>query len=411
MNVRERAVAVSVVEGGKQVRSRRKCLARLALGAAISFAVPAGAQDVQFTIFPSTRMCTDPIPHSTIFFRTVNLTAGTTAHFLTAGTFSGWFGHPDPVMLIISPSGTVAGFNDDFVGLDADIVFTPPVTGAYRLIVFAAATATPGFTNVLFSVNGGPPTTLAAAVKFGGTRVLTDWNPGIRFVTAGGNGDTVLLLFGGGSAIGSPVAFNDDVVTPPSIPGIPMGPLNSSITPSFSAHGGATDNPGTSAVVGSFSPAVEGETSLCQLFRSWMDPLLSPPHAAPRPAPVPNTPTMTRYLKEYLDLKPKLVQMNEKDRERAILELQRRILPEEEIRLFSAPVSFPTAAYVRAQDEYLARVHEREGELSKLGHAERAATLEKMKAETVGRALLQVQPDYGIPLEGDQGTAERRAEK
>ena len=263
------------------------------------------------------------------------------------------------------------------------------------MIVHSFSTATAGSTTILFSVNSAPPIVVAPSVRFGGTRVLTDWNDGIRFDTAGGNGDTVLLLFSG-SSIGSTLQFNDDVGSPV----LPFqGAFSSSITPTVSGHGGSFDNSGTKAIVGSFSARTEGQTTLCQSFRSWMLPLLSPPGGAPTPAPVPDTPEMKQYIREYGDLKPKLVNIPPDERDRAILELQRRVLPETQIRTISAPASYATAAYIRAQNQYLARAREREPELAKLDHDERAAELEKMKAETVGRALLQVEPDYGIPLD------------
>jgi hypothetical protein len=362
---------------------------------------PAAAQTT-FTIFPGTKLCTEPIPHTAIFTRLLTLTAGSVNHFFTTGTF-GWFlqqASPDPVIALVSSSGTVVAFNDDFIGLDSDIIFTPATTGTFRLIVHSFSTPAAGFTNVMLSVNGAAPTPLGAATKFAGTHILTDWNSGIRFDTAGGNGDTVLILRNGRTR-GATLLFNDDLGAISRIfsPGL-QGALNSSITPNFSAHGGLTDNTATDAIVGSFSVNTEGETVLCQLFRSWMSPLLSPPRDTAKPSPMPVTSAMTRYLAEYAEQKPKLVEMAPDERDAAILALQRNLLSEPEIRTISAPASLATAAYIRAQNAYLARVKAREGELTKLGHDERAAELDKMKAETMGRALLQVEPDYGVSIDG-----------
>jgi len=374
----------------------RKGLLCLVLGS--MFALPATAQ---ILIFPGTKFCTDPIPHSAVFSRFVTLTGGSTNHFLTTGT-TGWFlqsVRPDPVMMLVNSAGVIVAFNDDFVGLDSDIIFTPPTTATFRLIVHSFATASAGFTNVMLSVNGASPTSLGIATEFAGTHVMTDWSPGITYDTAGGNGDTVLLVRTG-AFVGATLAFNDDVVGTPGFPF--MGRLNSSVIAPASPPIGVSDNVSTKAIVGSFSQFTEGQTTLCQVFRPWMSPALSPPHDAPRPAPLPNTPEMAQYHDEYAKLKSKLVEMGPDERDRAILELQRRILPESEIRTFAAPVSFATAAYVRAQKEYLERVRAREKELAVMEHDQRAKVLTEMKEETVGRALLKVEPDYGLPLETEQ---------
>ena len=302
-------------------------------------------------------------------------------------------------MMLVNSAGVIVAFNDDFVGLDSDIIFTPPTTATFRLIVHSFATASAGFTDVLLSVNGGPPTKLGTSTEFAGTHVMTDWNPGITYDTAGGNGDTVLLVRTG-AFVGASLAFNDDVVGTPGFPF--MGILNSSVTAPTSPPVRVADNSATKAIVGSFSQFTEGQTTLCQAFRSWTSPLLSPPRDAPRPAPLPNTPEMAQYNQEYAKLKPKLIEMGPDERDRAILEMQRRILPEAEIRTFAAPVSFATAAYVRAQKEYLARVKAREKELAGLEHEQRAKILTEMKEETMGRALLRVEPDYGLALELEQ---------
>ena len=318
----------------------------VATAAALLAATPAGAQ-----IFPGTRLCTDPIPHTAVFTRTISLTAGTTNHFFTTGT-TGWFlqgASPDTVMELVAPSsGAIVAFNDDFIGLDSDFIFQPSKTGVFRLIVHSFSTASAGFTNVMLSVNGAAPTALAASTKFGGTHVLTDWNSGIRFDTAGGNGDTVLILRSG-RGVGATLLFNDDLGSNRTFSAAFQGALNSTITPAFSGHGGLVDNSDTDAIVGSFSQNTEGETALCQIFRSWMSPLLSPPRDAPKPSPIPATPQMKQYLSEYEALKPKLIEMS----------------PDE-----------------------------------------RAAVLEKMKAATIGRAMLQVEPDYGVTIDG--GVAERQ---
>jgi hypothetical protein len=394
------------LEGGSTMEAHKRVV--LAFVLIVSFSVPVEAQTT-FTIFPGTRLCTAQIPHTAIFTRTVTLTAGTVNHFLTSGTSSGWFGHPDPVMMLVSPTGTIVAFNDDFVGLDSDILFTPTTTGTFRLIVHSFSTPSSGFRNVLFSVGGAAPTTLGAARRFGGTHALADWVAGTRFVTAGTSGDAVLLVLSG-TGVGSQALFNDDVGSssgPLPFPAGMMSTLDASITPPFSAHGGVNDNVSTRLIVGSFSSNTEGSTVACQLFRSWISPLLSPPGDAPTRAPVPNTPEMKQYLKEYSQMKARLTRMDPDERDRATLALQRRILPESQIRLLAAPASFPTAAYTRAQDQYLARVHARENELANLDHEQRSAVLEKMKAELVGRVLLQVEPDYGIPWQIDSSTTAR----
>ena len=97
-------------------------------------------------------------------------------------------------MLLVNSAGVIVAFNDDFVGLGLDFIFMPPTTATFRLIVHSFATASAGFTTVMLSVNGGSPTSLGTATEFAGTHVMTDWSPGITYDTAGGNGDTVLLV-------------------------------------------------------------------------------------------------------------------------------------------------------------------------------------------------------------------------
>jgi hypothetical protein len=306
-------------------------------------------------------------------------------------------------MWLINPSGRIAAFNDDFVGLDSDIVFQAPASGNFRLIIHAFATPSAGFTTVLHSVNGGPPGILATNAKFAGTKILTDWNSGIRFETAGtSQADPVLLLFEGTSN-NSALTFSDDLV---GARGVAQTALDSRIFPTAPSNGLLTDDASSFAILGAFSQFTEGEKVLCQSFRSWMSPLMSPPRDVAKPAPRIDTPEMHKYELEYLRLKPKFVEMKPDERDAAILKLQRDTLPESQIRTLSAPPSFATAAFVAAQNAYLENVKRQEKELIAMNPSERSKALTKMKAETMGRALLKVEPDYGIPLEVTENAGE-----
>jgi len=283
-------------------------------------------------------------------------------------------------MMLVNSAGVIVAFNDDFVGLDSDIIFTPPTTATFRLIVHSFATASAGFTNVMLSVNGASPTSLGIATEFAGTHVMTDWSPGITYDTAGGNGDTVLLVRTG-AFVGATLAFNDDVVGHTRLP--IYGPIQLLSDCARQPTDRCQRQREHKSHCGLLLAVHRGQTTLCQVFRPWMSPALSPPHDAPRPAPLPNTPEMAQYHDEYAKLKSKLVEMGPDERDRAILELQRRILPESEIRTFAAPVSFATAAYVRAQKEYLERVRTRDKELVAMEHDQRAKVLTEMKEETL----------------------------
>jgi hypothetical protein len=326
--------------------------------------------------YPGPKFCTEDIPHSAIIriFRTLN--GGVTYHFYTTNTTGWWWPspHPDPVMHIVNVKDSViAASNDDFIGLDPHIVFRPQETALFVLIIHSYSTATAGWTDVMLSINSGTPVALATRAKFGGTKVLTDWNAGITFETAGGWGDKYLIL-----RAGNRMFFNDDGA------GFP----NSRITPPFSLHGGSTAS-GAAAYVGSFSEFTEGRTALCQYYRSWMQPLLSPPGMGPTPTPFPTSREMAGFVQEYEQLKPALQGLDADERDAQILELQRRLLPESQIRQFASTPSLATAGFVEAQERFLAQYRETEPQLDAMEADARSDVLERMKIDIVERAEME----------------------
>src|SRR5215510_12988426 len=71
--------------------------------------------------------------HTYVYRRDVALQAGTTYHFQTRNLGSGSFGRPDPVMYLVR-GNEIVEFNDDYTGLASEIIYTPTVTGTYRLV-------------------------------------------------------------------------------------------------------------------------------------------------------------------------------------------------------------------------------------------------------------------------------------
>jgi hypothetical protein len=116
--------------------------------------------------------------------------------------------------------------------------------------------------------------------------------------------------------------------------------------------------------------------------------------AAPRP-------TVAKYMKELRRHKPALEKLSPHERDDRVLELQRRMLSEEEIReqLPRIPVASPEL--VRRQELFLDRYRQTEKDLAHLSYDERAAQLTQVKREAMGREYSEPEP---LPPAGEAET-------
>ena len=332
------------------------------------------------------------LPHSYVYRRDVSLQAGTTYHFLTRNLGSGWFGHPDPVMYLVRGNDIVA-FNDDYVGYASEIIYTPTVADTYRLVIRAFTTATPGFCDVYQGVGGAAPSLLDSNVMFGGTYVWVRWKLGEWFETGldtlyfttngsgGPAGDPYLFLIYPDSAVGSKMYWNDDGA------GFP----DSKIVP---------PSEGTGAVIlGSYSRYTPGECALALVGQSYKAPWMSPAPWASVAEQLPRTPSVTKYMEELQRHKPALDKLSPDERDQEVLELQRRMLPEEEIRRQRPRLSAVSTELVRRQEIFEERYRQLEKDLVQMSYDERAAKLAHVKRETMGREYSEPE---GPPLPEDE---------
>jgi hypothetical protein len=319
------------------------------------------------------------LPHSHVYRRVVSLQAGTTYHFQTRNLGSGWFGRPDPVMYLVRGNDIVA-FNDDYTGLASEIIYTPTATDTYRVVIRAYATATPGFCDVYQGVGGAPPSLLDSGVMFGGTYVRVRWKPGEWFETvlgrlsfsaglggpAGGE-DPYLFLIYPEHAAGSKMYWDDDSA----------GNLHSKIVP-------PTGGTGT-IILGSYGRYTGGECLLALVGQSYKAPWMSPAPWASVAEPVTYTPTVKRYMEELERQKSALDELSPDERDQEVLELQRRTLPEEEMRLQVPRLPAVSTELVRRQEVFEERYRQLEKELVQMSYDERAAKLARVKREAMGR--------------------------
>jgi len=320
------------------------------------------------------------LPHSYVYRKDVGLLAGTTYHFQTRNVRSGWFGRPDPVMYLVR-GNDIVGFNDDYTGLASEIIFTPTVADTYRLVIRAFTTATPGYCDLYQGVGGAAPSLLESDVMFGGTYIWVRWKLGEWFETgrsvivflsewdARGSvpADPYLFLIYPDSAVGSQMYWDDDSA----------GSLNSKIVPPSGGTG--------TIILGSYSRYSGGECALGLVGQSYKAPWMSPAPWASVAEPVVLTPTVTKYIKELERRKPTLEKLSPDERDEQVLDLQRTLLSEEEIRQQRSPVPAVSTELVHRQDDFLEHYSQMERDLVEMSYHERAATLAQMKRETLGR--------------------------
>ena len=327
----------------------------------------------------------DQLPHSYVYRRDLSLQAGTTYHLQTRNLRPLTSANPDPVMYLVRGNDIVA-YNDDYAGLASEIIYTPTVTDVYRLVIRGYSTITRGLCDLYRGVDGAPPSLLEANVVFGGTYVWTRWKQDEWFETGrgvvvdlgggdvnvgvvdGDPADPYLFLIYPDHAVGSKMYWDDDSA----------GNLHSKIVP-------PTGGTGT-VILGSYSRYTGGICRLALVGQSYKAPWMSPAPWAFVTEQAPPTPTVTKYIEELERRKPELEKLSPGERDEHVLELQRTILPEEEVRQqLPSPVHGVDRALVRRQEIFAERYSEMEEVLVQMSFEERGAKLAQLKREAMGR--------------------------
>jgi hypothetical protein len=278
----------------------------------------------------------------------------------------------------------IVAFNDDYTGYASEIIYTPNVSGLHKLVIRAFTTSTPGYCDLYQGVGGAAPSLLASDVMFGGTYIWVRWKLGewfetgfepIYFTTNGLGIDT------GGPAVGDPYLF---LIYPDSKVGSKMywdddsaGSLNSKIVPPAEGTG--------TVILASYSRYTDGECALALVGQSYKAPWMSPAPWAPVAEQTPRTPSVTKYMEELQRQKPALEKLSPDERDQEVLDLQRSMLSEEEIRRQRAPSPAVSTALVRRQEDFLERYRQMEEELEQMSYDERSAKLAQVKRETMGK--------------------------
>jgi hypothetical protein len=110
--------------------------------------------------------------------------------------------------------------------------------------------------------------------------------------------------------------------------------------------------------------------------------------------------SVTRYMAELERQKPALNALSPDERDQRVLELQRRMLSEEEIRRQVAPMPAVSAELVRRQELFSERYSKLEEDLARMSYDERAAQLAQVKRESMGREYSE--PEAPLLPEGRQ---------
>ncbi len=332
------------------------------------------------------------IPHSYVFRCPLQLQAGTQYHFQTRNLRS-WFNGPnaDPVLYLVQGTDIV-DYNDDYNGLASEIIYTPTQTGTHTLVMRAYATATPGYCDLYQGIGGAPPALLAQNVYFGGTYVRARWKLGEWFETGPGpppapaTGGTIYFETDAGFSSGDGVA--DDpylfLIYPTHDVGSKLfmdddsGPGNhAKIVPPSAGEG--------AVILGSYSLYSDGQCLLALVGQSYKAPWLSPAPWASTPHPVDPSPSVKKYLKEVKRLKPALEKLDPAERDEKVLDVQRTMLSERQIRRQINPAPALDAELSHRQQDFLKRYKRMEKKLEKVPYSERATTLTQLKREALGR--------------------------
>jgi hypothetical protein len=310
--------------------------------------------------------------HRVVFRRTENLVAGRIHHYRITNLrdlFIFQSAAADPVMHIIDANNDIVRENDDFSGLASEIIFTPTVSGPVTLIIRAFSTKTPGRCNLEKGLDGAPPSVINSNLIFFGVTTDAAWNAGDVFSTSNSTGDPFFFL----RATGNKMFRDDD-----SGPG-----LNSRFVAPSAGSG--------RVILGSFSLATEGVCDLC--LDAGAGPQVLTPNLSERPSEFerererkPGSPEMERYISELQDAKPELEALEPEDRENRVVEIQKRILSEEERQSLALPAPQASADFCRLQDIYLQQYNELRPELDKLSYEDRAERVAALKTRIVGPA-------------------------
>jgi len=372
------------------------------------------------------------LPHSYVYYRDVSLEAGRTYHFLTQNLQPLTSANPDPVMYLVRGNDIVM-FNDDYVGLASEIIYhtpsvdeiyhlapdeentrvssgiasgishaPPTTTELYRLVIRAYATATPGVCDVYQGVDGAPPALLDSNVMFGGTYVWVRWKLGEWFetgavrdvvidlggdpftgtISGGPASDPYLFLIYPESAVGSKMYWNDDGA----------GSHQSAIVPPAGGSG--------AVILGAYSRYSGGTCRLALVGQSYKAPWMSPGPWAYVDEEGPRSASVTRYMAELERQKPALNELRPDERDQRVLELQRSMLSEEEIRRQVAPMPAVDTELLRRQKLFLERHRQMEADLEQMSYDDRSANLAQVKRESMGRVYSE--PAVSLLPEGEQ---------
>jgi|Tabmets5t2r1_1033131.scaffolds.fasta_scaffold04871_4 hypothetical protein len=305
--------------------------------------------------------------HRYVYRRYELLNAGTTYHFITRNlrdVFIFQSAAADPVMYIVDPNNDIVAYNDDYTGLASEIIYTPNTTAQCRLIIRAYTTKTPGYCDLYRGIDGAPPSLVESDVLFFGVRVNAQWNQGDVLETTNSTGDPYLYLI-----TGNKLYTDDD-----SGPG-----LNSRFVTPTAGNG--------IAILGSYSRTTEGQCDLC--LTPAQGPISLAPVLSPTPSPqerryAVGSREMERFIANLKESKDALEELEPNRRDRRVVELQERVLSEEERRMQVAPMPQATPDFVRLQENYLQRYRELEPELETLSYDERSQRLAELKRQMVG---------------------------
>lgn len=242
--------------------------------------------------------------HKYVYRRLEQLDAGTAYHFQTRNLRDVYIfqGRPaDPVMYIVNESNDIVAYNDDYSGLASEIFFTPSVTSTYTLIIRAYATDRPGYCELYRGINGAAPELVERDVLFFGVTSPRRWNQGDVIQTTNSTGDPYLFVHWGNK-----LYWNDDG----------GAGLNSKFVATAAGYGQVT--------VGSYTRSTEGSCDLCVESDSG---LLPASEQAATSAGI----EAQQLITELQESKEGLEKLQPLERDKAVLEMQQRILPEDQL--------------------------------------------------------------------------------
>jgi hypothetical protein len=303
-----------------------------------------------------TMFCLYGIPHTYVYWSSLNLTAGQQYVWETRDLRSGIFqASPDPYMYLVR-GNTIVAKNNDHIGKASLIAYVPTVSGAYYLIIRAYSKYSPGTCDVYQTTGAGEATRIANDVKFGGYPVDAHWKADERILTSNATGDTYLYIIHGNTML-----RDDDSGSG----------FCSSIRPGFGGYG--------TVVVGSYSAWSEGTTSLCNYYQSY---LANPGRRDEMDDPkIIISETMVKFQTELMKQKPSLEELSHQEREARVKKLRDGILSKKDISQLGAPEIQAPKEFVDASKRYDKLLKAAEKKLERLSYAERAAEMAKMERE------------------------------